>query len=102
MFVGIEIALFIPKLFGLFFYNEWAFVLGRNCKTSCLLQHRHLLVKQTFLHRLQMTTFFLYERKYADYKRAKEKNNFSIGYPYKEKVRRAYNVQTAITLKKNY
>ena len=76
MFVRIETALYIPKMFGLFFYHEWAFVLGRNCKTSCLLHLRHLLVKQTFLHRLQMTTFLLYERKYADYKRAKNKKIF--------------------------
>lgn len=102
MFVGTEIALCIPKLFGLLFYYEWAFVLGRNWKTSCLLQQGHLLVTQTFLHRLQMTTSFLYERKYAPYKKAKEKKN-PIKYPYKGKNETyAYNVQTAITLKKNY
>lgn len=76
MFVGTEIAFYIPKMFGLLFYHEWAFVLGGNCKTSCLLQHRHLLVKQTSLHRLQISTFFLYERKYTDYKRAKDKKIF--------------------------
>ena len=32
MFVRIETALYIPKMFGLFFYHEWAFVLGRTVR----------------------------------------------------------------------